>query len=307
MDIAIVSRLGKLEFMAQALSEALPEARFFHWPEPEALSADIALCWAPEPGVLARMPNLRLIHSIGAGVDSILADPHLPPVPICRIRDEGLARAMADYVLWSVLYFHRQFDRVIANAGQHIWHRYEQRAREKMRVGIMGLGSIGSEVARVLSQHGYPVSGWARSRKDMAGVDVYAGDAELPNFLESANVLVCLLPLTAETEGILNHRHLSMLPEDASLILCSRGEHLVVEDLLELVKSGHMRGAILDVFTSEPLPACSPLWSTPGILVTPHMSGLAKPRDIASQIAENIARLERGETPHSVIDPSVGY
>jgi glyoxylate/hydroxypyruvate reductase A len=253
------------------------------------------------------MPKLRLIHSIAAGVDNILSDPALPSLPLCRIVDPMLARAMAEFVLWGTLYFHRQFDFVIRDGREGRWHRYEQHAAADIRVGILGLGAIGIAAAELLANAGYRVTGWSRTPKQVAGVAVHAGDDALDAFLSDTDILVCLLPLTPSTIGILNAERLGRLPKGAALILCSRGDHLVVDDLVTHVRAGHLRGAILDVFDREPLPPDHPLWREPGILVTPHMGGIAKPRVIADQVVENIRRLHAGEALRNRVDPARGY
>jgi glyoxylate/hydroxypyruvate reductase A len=306
--IALMTTLSStMSFLEDHLMRAVPGAVVSTWPDAASLDADVVVCWKPPAGVMATMPNLKLIHSIAAGVDNVLSDPDLPDRPVCRIVDPLLARAMSEYVLWSTLYFHRDFDRVSANARAGHWHRYDQTAAADIRVGILGLGTLGIQAAQLLKTVGYTVSGWSRSAKAVDGVAVFAGDAALDGFLAQTDILVCLLPLTASTTGILNAERFAKLPKGAALVLCSRGEHLVVPDLIAAVRAGHLRGAVLDVFDKEPLQPDNPLWTEPGILVTPHMAGLAKPRVIAEQIAENIRRLQAGEALRNRVDPEHGY
>ena len=306
--ITVMSTLSsQMGFLDEQLKRAVPDAVVTHWPDDGALDGEIAVCWKPPAGVMATMPNLRLVHSIAAGVDNVLSDKDLPALPLCRIVDPDLAAAMAEYVLWGTLYFHRDFDRVAANARNGHWHRYDQATAADKRVGILGLGTLGIEAARLLKSVGYTVSGWSRSAKQVDGVEVFSGDAALPDFLAQTDILVCLLPLTPATAGILDAKLFAQLPKDAALILCSRGEHLAVPDLVEAVRSGHLRGAVIDVFDQEPLLPDNPLWTEPGILVTPHMAALAKPRVIADQIAENIRRLKAGDSLLNRVDPSHGY
>lgn len=305
--IALINQTGPLSFLVPALERAMPDVRFVHWPEPGWDAAEVALCWRPPPGALASMARLRLIHSIGAGVDGIMADPSLPDLPICRVADDTLAIAMAEYILWGALYFHRQMDVVIDNARQGRWDRLEQSAARDCCVGLMGVGALGLEAARLLKAVGYRVSGWVRSPREIAGVEIFVGHQALPAFLAQTDILVCLLPLTPETRGILNRDNLSKLPKGSALILCSRGEHLVIDDLVALLRERHLRGAILDVFENEPLPPEHPLWREPGILVTPHMAGLAKPAAIVKQIMENIRRLDNGGTLLHRVDSRLGY
>jgi len=305
--VAVINETGTLSFLTAPLEQAMPDVAFVHWPDPGWDTAEIALCWRPPAGALASMPNLKLIHSIGAGVDGIMADPQLPALPICRVVDGTLAAAMAEFILWGALYFHRQMDIVIRNARDAHWHRLEQTAARDRRVGLMGLGALGIEAVGPLRSVGYQVSGWTRSPREIEGVTVFSGEAALPAFLAQTDILVSLLPLTPQTRGILNRANLSQLPRGAALILCSRGEHLVMDDLVALLREGHLRGAILDVFETEPLPADHPLWHEPGVLVTPHMAGLAKPRAIAAQFAENVRRFTSGEPLLNRIENGRGY
>lgn len=301
---SLSSRMG---FIDDHLRRELPGAVISHWPEAGAADGEVVVCWKPPAGAMATMPNLKLIHSIAAGVDNVLSDPALPDLPLCRIVDPLLGKAMAEYVLWGTLYFHREFDRVSANARSGHWHRYDQVAARDKRVGILGLGTLGIQAAQLLTSVGYQVAGWSRSAKEVDGVEVFAGDDALDGFLARTDILVCLLPLTASTAGILNAERFARLPQGAGLILCSRGEHLVAPDLVAAVRSGHLRGAILDVFDHEPLSADDPLWTEPGILITPHMAGLAKPRVIAEQIAVNIRRMQAGETLLNRVNTAQGY
>jgi glyoxylate/hydroxypyruvate reductase A len=281
--ITVLTTLSsQMDFLDDHLKRAVPDAIVTHWPDDGALEGEVAVCWKPPAGVMATMPKLRLIHSIAAGVDNVLSDRDLPALPLCRIVDPDLAAAMAEYVLWGTMYFHRDFDRVAANARNGHWHRYDQVAAANKRVGILGLGTLGI-------------------------VTMFAGDAALGEFLARTNILVCLLPLTPATAGILNAELFAQLPKDAALILCSRGEHLVAPDLVASLRSGHLRGAVLDVFDQEPLLPDNPLWTEPGILVTPHMAALARPRVIADQIAENIRRLNAGDALLNCVDPAHGY
>lgn len=298
---------SQMTFLEEHLKRAVPDAVVSHWPDPASLDAEVVVCWKPPAGVMATMPNLKLIHSIAAGVDNVLSDHALPALPVCRIVDPLLGKAMAEYVLWGTLYFHREFDRVAVNARAGHWHRYDQAAAADIRVGILGLGTLGIQAAQLLTSVGYTVSGWSRSPKHVDGIEVFAGAAALDDFLARVDILVCLLPLTPSTTGILNAERFARLPKGAALILCSRGEHLVVPDLVASLRSGHLRGAVLDVFDKEPLLPDNPLWTEPGILVTPHMAGLAKPRVIAEQIAENIRRLKVGDILLNRVDPAQGY
>jgi len=305
--IAFLSPPGVMAPLEEPLRRELPDVSFASWPDEAAREAEIAVCWKPQPGALASMPRLRLIHSIAAGVDNILNDPALPDQPICRIVDPDLAAAMTEFVLWGTLYFHRDFDRVISNAREGIWRRYEQYAPQERRVGILGLGALGAAAASRLVELGFSVSAWSRSPKEVTGVTMFSGDDALDTFLGQSDILVSLLPLTPSTMGLLNAERLGRLPRGAALILCSRGEHLIADDLVTLLRQGHLRGAVLDVFEREPLPPDHPLWREPGVLVTPHMAAIASWRVIAQQIAENIRRLQCAEPLLNAVDRGRGY
>ncbi len=307
ISVALLSRPGLMDSMTSLLARELPGVTVASWPEAAAREAELAVCWKPEPGALAAMPKLKLIHAIAAGVDNILSDPTVPDVPLCRIVDPGITAAMTEFVLWGTLYFHRDFDRVIGNARDGRWQRYDQRAARDSRVGILGLGELGTDAARRLVDLGFTVSAWSRSPKQLAGVTTFSGTDALDAFLSETDILVSLLPLTSSTVGLLNAARLSRLPKGAALILCSRGEHVVMDDLVALLRSGHLRGAVLDVFEQEPLRSDHPLWREPGVLVTPHMAAIASWETIAQQVAENARRLLRGEPLLNVVDRARGY
>jgi glyoxylate/hydroxypyruvate reductase A len=208
---------------------------------------------------MANIPNLKLIHSIAAGLDNIFADPHLPAVPVCRVVDSQHALGMAEYAIWSVLLFHREVDRHLQNAAHKRWERPAQIAARDYTVGILGFGAIGRTVGRSLRTLNYNVRAWARSPKEETGIATYCGNEQLPDFLSGCNALIRLLPLTDVTRGILNAELFALLPPRAAIINMGRGEHMVETDLLAAIDSGHLRGAVLDVFLKEPLPEESPL------------------------------------------------
>ncbi|UFZ05362.1 glyoxylate/hydroxypyruvate reductase A [Bradyrhizobium ontarionense] len=307
ISIALLSRPGLMDPMKEPLARELPGVTFASWPEEAAREAELAVCWKPEAGALAAMPKLRLIHSIAAGVDNILSDPTVPDVPLCRIVDPDITSAMTEFVLWGTLYFHRDFDRVISQARDGLWRRYDQRAAKDRRVGILGLGALGTAAAVRLVDLGFAVSAWSRSPKVVAGVRTFSGADALGEFLSETEILVSLLPLTPSTVGLLNAERLGRLPQGAALVLCSRGEHLVADDLVALIRSGHLRGAVLDVFEHEPLPSDHPLWREPGVLVTPHMAAIASWEVIAQQVADNVRRLLRGGALLNEVDRARGY
>ncbi|CAN5404910.1 glyoxylate/hydroxypyruvate reductase A [soil metagenome] len=305
--VAILSTYLPLECLKPALLAADAALDVAIWPDPRCHDAEVAVCLHPPAGIYARMPNLRLIHCVGAGVDSILVDQEVGGVPVCRVVDPTLCDGMFEYVLWGLLHFSRGFDNALLNQRSRQWKRQFRRPRSECRVGVMGLGELGGPVSTGLASLGFAVSGWSRSKRSMDGVETFAGNTELPAFLSRLDVLVCLLPLTTETAGILNKATFAALPKGAALILAGRGEQLVEEDLIDALQSGHLRGAVLDVFKTEPLPGDNPLWTTPGVVVTPHMASSASDEEIAGQIVDNLTRLNsRAPLVHQV-DISRGY
>ncbi len=286
-----------------------PELEVRVWPE-VGRTEDIllALCWRHPFGDLLRYKNLRCIASLGFGVDHILRDPDLPAgVPVSRIVDPAMVAAMSEYILTAVLHHTRQFGLFARDQAARKWQPRRPSSPSVLRVGVMGLGHLGADAARKLQLLGFQVAGWSRSPKRLEGVACFSGDAELGAFLARADVLVCLLPLTPATEGILNRRTLTRLPAGAYVINVARGEHLVDEDLLAAIESGHLSGACLDVFRREPLPENHPFWSAPRITVTPHIASLTYPKAVAPQLIESYRRVRSGLLPLNVIDTRRGY
>jgi glyoxylate/hydroxypyruvate reductase A len=241
-----------------ALAAALPQASLRVWSEGDHDPADYALVWKPPAAMLQGRRDLKCIFNLGAGVDAILqmGDALPADVPIVRLDDAGMGMQMAEYVTHAVLKYYRRFDELDARARAVDWRRDIQPCRKAdFPVGILGLGVLGARVAQALMPFGFPLRGWSRGRKEMAGVDCYAGNAALDAFLRNTRVLVCMLPLTPDTTGILHRANLKKLQTGAYIINVARGAHLVEDDLLPLMREGHIDGATLDVFQTEPLPA----------------------------------------------------
>ena len=296
------------EAWREAVCAAIPALDFRIWPAVgDPAEIDVALVWQPPPGELARYPNLRAILSLGAGIDGLLAQPGLPDVPIARMVDPSLTRTMTEYVLLAVLRHHRQFDRFERAQRAREWaYAFPPQAAER-RVGLMGLGELGSAAARALVAQGFQVLGWSRSPKALNGVVSYPGRSELHVFLHRTDILVCLLPLTADTIGILDAATFAELPHGACVINVARGQHLVEGDLVQALDSGHLGGATLDVFREEPLPRGSPLWDHPKVLVTPHVASYSVPATAADGVATNIRRALAGEALLHQVDRVRGY
>jgi len=286
-----------------------PELDLRVWPEVgRAEEVIFVLSWKHPPGEMKKFPKLKCISSLGFGVDHVLRDPDLPAgVPVTRLVDPGMIAAMSEYILTAVLTYTRQFDLYRQDQMQRRWKIRTPKLPQQVRVGIMGLGHLGSDVARKLQSLGFAVSGWSRLPKAIEGISSFAGEEGLVEFLARSDILVCLLPLTPATEGILNRRTFSQLPSGAYVINAARGEHLIEEDLLAALASGYIAGACLDVFRQEPLPASHPFWSHPRVTVTPHIAALTYPKAVAPQIIENYRRVRSGQPPLHVVDARRGY
>jgi glyoxylate/hydroxypyruvate reductase A len=305
--LVLISRDYDMSHLAPLIRQAAPELDVMMHGNHDALEAEVAVCWNPPQGAVAALPRLRLVHSIAAGVDNILTDPSLPRVPLCRVVDPQHARGMSEFVTWGVLHFHRQLDRVMANQRNKVWLRHDQRAPSTCTVGVMGLGEIGTRVSVDLHRIGFGVRGWAKRPKDLPGIHTFSGADSLPSFLQGTDILVCLLPLTDETRGILNARTFGLLKPGSKLIHVGRGEHLVPGDLLGALQREQIGGAIVDVFPNEPLPASDPFWNAPNLIVTPHMASVASPETIGLQVAMNVRRMVNGEPLHNQVDVTRGY
>ena len=267
------------------------------------------LSFKPPPGFLKTLPRLKAIFSLGAGVDGFLGDPEFPrQVPLVRFVDRTLSAEMAQFVLMHILLHHR-LQRFFDNAQQQAQWRQQMlpRRTEDTRIGFLGLGEIGAFAARQVAALGFPVSGWSATRKNLPDVRSFAGDGELPGFLAQTDILVCLLSLTRKTAGILNARTFAAMPEGGFVINVARGGHLIEQDLLAALDSGHLSGAVLDVFETEPLPPESPLWTHPKVTVTPHVAAISQPQVVAQYVLDGIAAFERGEQPGTVVNVETAY
>lgn len=272
-------------------------------------TVDYLATFRPKPGLIKVLTNVKAVFSLGAGVDGIVSDPDYPKtVPLVRFVDHTLAREMAQYVVMHVLIHHRSQRHFDAYQAVNKWRqRPLLRRTEDTRVGILGLGEIGTMCAERLRDLDFPVMGWSRTRKSVRGVESFAGSGELAPFLARADILVCLLPLTDETRRILNAKTFALMPKDGFVINVARGGHLIEDDLVAAIDSGHLAGATLDVFQSEPLPATSPLWNHPRITVTPHVAAITDPKAAASSIVAGIATHQRGDALDNRVDLDRGY
>lgn len=296
----------KAEPWLAALRTALPQAQIEVW-SPGAPPGDYAVVWAPPQAFLDEQPQIRALFNLGAGVDA-LTQLRLPATTkLVRLDDAGMSVQMAEYVTHALIRHFREFDGYAADVAQGKWSFRKPRLRQDFPVGIMGLGVLGQRVARAVQQFEFPVVGWSRSPRQVSGVRCYAGAEQFGEFLSETRVLVCLLPLTAETDGVLNRNTLSRLRPGGYVINVARGAHLVEEDLIPLLDEGPLAGATLDVFRQEPLPAGHPFWRHPKITITPHTAARTLRDESVAQIAGKIARLERGESIAGIVDPRKGY
>lgn len=294
-----------------ALAAELPDEDFRVWPDEEGDPEEIefALAWGPKRGELARFPNLKAIFSLGAGVEHLFRDPDLPPgVPVVRLVDPGLTLRMTEYVVHWVLHFHRGFHAYAESQRRGAWEQRPAPAPpEKRRVGILGLGALGSDAAETLAALGFDVAGWSRSPKDLDDVRCFSGADAFHPFLSELDIAVCLLPLTDETRGLIDRRALAALPQGAYLINAGRGPQVVEQDLLDALESGHIGAATLDVFEIEPLRDGHPFWTHPKVIITPHVASQTSPDTAVPEIAANIRRIRSGEAPYPTADRARGY
>ncbi|MFT3989168.1 2-hydroxyacid dehydrogenase [Aestuariivirga sp.] len=297
-----------------SMRKAAPALDVRNWPQ-VGNPADVAYtaAWLPPPDVVKGLPNLKVIFSLGAGVDAILKDPTLPAeTPIVRVNDPDLTMRMTEYIVLQVLIHHRQQRRIDANQRKKIWDSFPTHAASALSVGIMGMGVLGQDAAEKLRDLGFKVAGWSRSRKTVRGVESFAGAAELDAFLARTDVLVSLLPATPDTDGVINRATIRKLSRKGPfgapiLINAGRGRQQVGEDILASLDAGELHAATLDVFAVEPLPPDSPFWTHPKVTVTPHCAADSDPDTICAYIAQQIERYETGLPLENLVDRLRGY
>ncbi|MEO1793072.1 MAG: glyoxylate/hydroxypyruvate reductase A [Pseudomonadota bacterium] len=307
----------RAEAFAKTARELAPDRDIRLWPDvgdPGAISA--ALAWGPPPGELAKFANLRLIVSVGAGVDHLFKDPDLPSAPIVRYVDPDLTGRMTEYVVLHTLTHSRRMLEFRDLQAARLWRFLPEPAASDVRVGIMGLGVLGQDAAEVLARIGYRVRGWSRSRKDIEGIECFAGEDERSDFLAGTDILVCLLPLTNDTRGTLNRALFAGLSTDGNrhermpgpgLINAGRGGLQVETDILAALDDGTLYAASLDVFETEPLPKSSPLWAHPRVVVTPHNAAESKNESIVQYFLDRVEDLEAGRDLPNIVDRDRQY
>ena len=306
MKITFCCTDTKAEPWLQGLSAALPGAELSVW-EPGAPVADYAVVWAPPQQFMDEQQGIKALFNIGAGVDALLQRRLPQGARVVRLDDAGMAVQMAEYVCHAVIRHFREFDQYEASMRAGQWAYRKPRLRQDFAVGVMGLGVLGERVAKALAQFDFPVNGWSRSPKAIDGVRAFTGAEQFNAFLGASRVLVNLLPLTSDTTNLINKDTLARLQQGACVINVARGAHLVDEDLLAAIASGHVAGATLDVFRTEPLPAGHAFWSHPRITITPHTSARTLREESIAQIVGKIGALSRCEPIAGIVDAGRGY
>lgn len=307
MKLLIDSTTKDLTPWVEAFQEALPAVDVVTWGQvTDPDEVEVAILWNHRNDLFDHLKNVKLICSLGAGVDHILSDAKLPKtIPIARIISEELSGPMSVYCIGAITYFERKFDTYKIDQQNKVWNQ-EFDPERHLHVGIMGLGALGQDLAKKLVMLGYSVSGWSSSRKHLEGVTSYTS-AELDDFLQVTDLLICMLPATHETKGILNEELFSRMKKGSYLINVARGHHQVNEDILAALDKGQLGGAFLDVFPVEPIPKNDPIWNHPKVVITPHIAVVTKLEAAVPQIVENIRRLQADEELINTVDVSKGY
>jgi glyoxylate/hydroxypyruvate reductase A len=291
-----------------ALAREAPEVEVRIWPETgDAAAIEAALVWLPPPGLLASLPSLRAVFSLGAGVERMLADPTLPGVPLCRMVDPSMTTSMAEVALLHVLRYHRDLDTYERQQRAGVWRLVLPRPARATTVCVLGLGELGAAAATLLTRHGFTVRGWSRAARAIDGVTGHAGADGLAAALDGADIVVCLLPLTAETRGLIDAAFLARLKPGGRLVNLARGGHVVEPDLLDALATGQVAHATLDVTAVEPLPPEHPFWRHPRVTLTPHAASYSLPETGAPVVADNLRRLRSGRPLRHVVDRARGY
>jgi glyoxylate/hydroxypyruvate reductase len=306
MRITFCCADSKPEPWLVGLRAALPQADVSLW-QSGAPQADYAVVWAPPQQFFDEQPGLKAAFNTGAGVDALLKLRIAPQTQLVRLDDAGMSVQMAEYVCHAVIRHFREFEAYEADTRAGKWSFRKPRSRSDFPVGVLGLGVLGERVAKALAVFDFPVLGWSQSAKQIDGVRCWHGAAQLDEFLRQSKVLVCLLPLTPLTDNMLNRHTLGLLQSGGYLINVARGGHVVDDDLLALLNSGHLAGATLDVFRQEPLPAEHAFWKHPKITITPHTSARTLRDESIAQIARKITAVHSGQNVVGVVDRNKGY
>jgi glyoxylate/hydroxypyruvate reductase A len=299
---------GTPDAWKEAMAKAVPHEEVRFWPDAGRLEdIDVLVVGIPKLKELPKLPNLKLTISLLAGVDSMIKDPALPNVPLVKVEPPSGDRMMTEYALSLVLYHHRNIPLYRINQAKHKWEGLPAKRAEDRTVGILGYGTLSKPMADKIKANGFKVAAWARTPKPDADIDIFVGADGFAPFLARTEIVVCMLPLTDETKGILNARAFSLLPKGASVINLGRGQHVVNADLIAALNSGHLSSATLDVTDPEPLPAEDPLWDTPGVTIMPHVARRPSLAETMPQIVENLRRLRADEPLILLVNRNAGY
>ncbi len=310
MTLIFYSATDRWDDWADNLRREVPEIPLRRWDDPgDDAAVRFALLWNPPRGELKRrFPNLEYIFSLGAGVDALLDDPDLPTgVPVVRMVEEALVVGMTEYIALHTLRLHRRQRELEDQQRARVWQQIATPLAPDRRVGLMGLGMLGGDAARALTALRFDVASWTRTAKETPGVTGFHGSEGLAPFLARTEILIALLPLTNATRGLLSRALFAQLPRGAGLINAGRGGLQVEADILAALESGQLSEAVLDVFSTEPLPADNPLWSHPRVTITPHNAALTGAASGAREVAANLRRVLAGEQPRNIVDPAAGY
>ena len=309
MHILFACPLHDPDVWVPRLEAAMLGCRISVWnPDGPPSGAEVALVWKPPVELFQHETRIETLFNLGAGVDALLKMKEIPPhVRIVRLEDAGMSVQMAEYALYALLRVSRDFEAFDQSQARQHWDTREGTRQADWPVGVLGLGQVGARVAQTLAEFGYPVAGWSRTPREIAGVESFSGQEALPAFLARTRFLVNVLPLTPDTRGILNRDTLGQLLPEAHLVNVGRGEHLVEEDLVQMLEEGEIAGATLDVFHTEPLPQDHPFWRDPRVHVTPHIAARTLRDESIAQIAAKVARLMRGEPITGVVERTRGY
>ncbi|MCB1489603.1 MAG: glyoxylate/hydroxypyruvate reductase A [Bauldia sp.] len=301
------------ELWAEAARAIDPDRPVFIWPDvPDPAAVGYVMAWRPDEDSLRGLPNLRLILSLGAGVEGIIFHDDLPDVPVVRIVSDDLTARMTEWVVLQVLLHHRQQLAYQRQQRARHWQELPQPAASDVRVGIMGMGVLGQAAAKVLADLGFRIAGWSRTPKDLPGIACHSGEEGLDGFLARTDILVCLLPLTPATRGILSMALFGKLARNGPLggpilINAGRGGLQIEADIVAAIERGVIAGASLDVFETEPLDPASPLWGLDNVVITPHVAAFSDPAELVTQILDQIAAFEAGLPLRNLVDRDAGY
>ncbi|TVZ27227.1 glyoxylate/hydroxypyruvate reductase A [Gillisia sp. Hel_I_86] len=306
MSVLLICTGRDPQVWVNAIREQQPNVKLYVYPEAhDPKEITYAVTWRHPKRVFNKYPNLKVIASIGAGVDHIICDPEIPKSAlVTRVIDEQLTKDMSTFVLALVL---DKIRNISLHHSEKKWGPKPYQTVEEENIGIMGLGVLGKSAALNLSKNGFKVSGWSKTKKHIDGVSTYHGERDLNDFLKNTSILICLLPLTLETECILNKELFEKLPKGAYLINVARGEHLVEHDLLEMLDKNHLSGASLDVFRIEPLPQEHPFWKHPNIQITPHIASITDPKNAVNQLLDNYNRMLANKPLNNIVELKKGY